>query len=258
VSPSAAALVLALAAGSALWVVSLRLRDASIVDLFWGPLFVLMTLAAAHVAGGRGARRDAVVALVVVWAARLSSHLARRNLGHGEDRRYADMRRTHGTRFWLVSLFTIFLAQPLLAWVVAAPLFAAVTERVARPLGALDLAGGLLFAAGFGLETVADLELRRFRAEPSNHDRVLASGLWRYSRHPNYFGEFLLWWGFGLFGLAAGGVVALLGPLLMSVLLLRVSGVTLLERTIDTRRPDYARYRRSTSAFVPWPPRSDT
>jgi len=257
VSPSLVALASALAAGVLLWFVSLALRNASIADLFWGPLFVLMTLSAACVAGSSGARVAVTVVLVAVWAARLSIHLASRNLGHGEDRRYADMRRAHGGHFWLVSLFTVFLAQPLLAWLVAAPVLAILTERVPRPLGALDLAGSLLFCVGFAIESVADFQLTRFRGAPANRERVLASGLWRYSRHPNYFGECLLWWGFGLLGLAAGGVVALAGPVLMSVLLLRVSGVTLLERTIETRRPDYARYRRTTSAFVLWPPRGD-
>jgi steroid 5-alpha reductase family enzyme len=163
------------------------------------------------------------------------------------------MRAQHGARFWWVSLFTVFLLQAALAWVVSLPLQAAVASTT--PLGILDGVGVLAWIAGFTCEAVADAQLARFRANPSSRGTVLDTGLWRYSRHPNYFGDALLWWGIGLLGAAAGAWAALVGPLLMNVLIVRVSGVSLLEKDIGDRRPGYREYVRRTSSFVPWFPK---
>jgi len=163
------------------------------------------------------------------------------------------MRERRGPSFWLTSLPLVFLLQPLLAWIVSLPLQAVMQEAKATPLGLLDLAGAALFFLGLALEAVADRQLERFKADPENRGRVLDHGLWRYSRHPNYFGESLVWWGFALIALSTGSIWSLVGPALMTLLLLRVSGVTLLERTIEDRRPGYSVYKRTTSAFVPLP-----
>jgi steroid 5-alpha reductase family enzyme len=249
------ALSAALALGVVLWLVSLRLKDASIADVAWGPLFVLIAATAYWLGDGSGPRRLLVLLLVTLWALRLASHLARRNLGHGEDPRYRAMRERAGPAFRWLSLPSVFLLQPLLAWIISAPVIAVMQHAGPPSLDAADVAATLVFALGLGIETVADRQLTAFRRDPANRDRVLDRGLFRYSRHPNYFGEFVLWWGLGGFGLAAGSPLSLLGPALLSVLLLRVSGVTLLESTIVSRRPDYSKYKATTNAFFPGPPR---
>jgi steroid 5-alpha reductase family enzyme len=246
-----------LAAMLVLWFVSLRLKDASIVDPFWGAGFALATWAAALAAGRAvsGAPRAALaLGLVTLWGLRLSLHLARRNLGHGEDRRYQAMRAAHGSRFPIVSLFTVFLLQGVLLLAISLPLQAAVVAAPA-PLGLADAVGAGLFAAGFLFEAVGDWQLGRFKADPASRGKVMDRGLWRYTRHPNYFGDALLWWGFGLLGVAAGAPWTLASPALMTYLLLRVSGVSLLERDIGERRPGYREYVARTSAFFPWFPK---
>lgn len=238
----------------ALWVWSVRLRDASIVDLFWGPAFVLA--GATAMAWSQRTTPPGLLALGLVsaWALRLAVHLGRRNLGAGEDRRYRAMRDAHGARFWWVSLFTVFLLQALLVAIVSLPLQALVGSSRGA-LGVFEVAGAAIFLAGLMVEAVADAQLRRFVRDPSNRGKVLDTGLWRYSRHPNYFGDAVVWWGLGVMATPHGAFFAWIGPLVMTTLLLRVSGVTLLEKTIGERRPGYADYVRRTSAFVPWPPR---
>jgi steroid 5-alpha reductase family enzyme len=239
----------------ALWLLSLRLQDASIVDPFWGAGFVLVAWLSFWGSAGDPARRALALALVTVWGLRLSVHLLARNLGHGEDPRYRAMRAAHGGRFWLVSLGTVFGLQGLLMWVISLPVQVAVASPAPRGLGWLDAAGAALWAVGFLFEAVGDWQLRRFRADPRNRGRVLETGLWRYTRHPNYFGDAVQWWGLGCLGLAAGAAWTLVSPVVMTFLLLKVSGVALLEKDIAERRPEYRRYVERTSAFVPWFPR---
>jgi steroid 5-alpha reductase family enzyme len=243
------------AAMLALWLLSLRLRDASIVDPFWGAGFVLVAWLSFWGSAGDPARRALALALVTIWGLRLSVHLLARNLGHGEDPRYRAMRAAHGDRFWLVSLGTVFALQGLLMWVVSLPVQVAVASPTPRGLGWLDIAGAALWAVGFLFEAVGDWQLRRFRADPGNRGRALDTGLWRYTRHPNYFGDALQWWGLGCLGLAAGAAWTLVSPVVMTFLLVKVSGVALLEKDIAERRPEYRRYVERTSAFFPWFPR---
>jgi steroid 5-alpha reductase family enzyme len=240
----------------ALWLASLRLRDASIADPFWGAGLAGVAWTALAVAG-LSTRGLLLAALTSGWAARLGAHLWRRRRGHGEDRRYLAMRAAAGPSFWKTSLVTVFLLQAALLWVVSLPLQAGAALGGGVPLGLLDALGVALFLAGFAFEAVADAQLARFLAEPGSRGKVMARGLWSLTRHPNYFGDFLLWWGLGAIGLATGAWWVLAGPALMAGLLLRVSGVTLLERTIGERRPGYAEYAARTSAFFPWPPRRE-
>ena len=237
-----------------LWLVSLRRRDASIVDPFWGTGFALVAWLGWASSDGAGPRRALALALVTVWGLRLSLHLLRRNAGKGEDPRYRAMRVARGERFWLVSLFTVFLLQGALMWVISLPLQVAVAADEPARLGFLDGLGAALWATGFLFEAVGDWQLARFRRDPASRGRVLDTGLWRYTRHPNYFGDALLWWGLGCLGLAAGAAWTLVSPILMTVLLLEVSGVSLLEKDIAQRRPAYRDYARRTSAFFPWFP----
>ena len=252
--PLTQALLVALALETAAWLVSLVRRDAGVADVLWGPAFAV--LAWLHVVG-RGAadtRGLLVAVLVTIWGLRLGLHIAVRSRGWGEDPRYAAMRRVHGPRFRWRSMFTVFWLQGLILWVVALPLYAAQGGGSLWWLDALALACVL---AGFTFETVGDRQLQRFRADPANRGRVLDRGLWRYTRHPNYFGDALLWWGIFLFAAATpAGWGTVVSPLLMTFLLLRVSGVPLLERGLAETRPGYAEYVRRTSAFVPWWPRT--
>lgn len=238
-----------LAGGTLLWGLSLRLRNASIADIAWGPAFVVAC--GVYVPAGHWTARGLLVgALTTLWALRLAAHIGLRNIGHGEDPRYQAWRTQHGDRWWWRSLFQVFVLQATIAWVVSWPLAAA--ARTDSPaLGWLDAAGTLVTLAGLGFEAVADWQLRRFKADPQARGRVMDRGLWRYSRHPNYFGEAVVWWGLWIVALATpGGWMTAISPALMTYLLLRVSGVTLLEQSLSSR-PGYADYVRRTSAFVP-------
>jgi steroid 5-alpha reductase family enzyme len=240
-----------------LWLVSLRRRDASVVDTWWGPAFVAVALLGLALGAGALPRRILVAALVGVWGLRLALHIHRRNAGRGEDYRYRAMRAQHGDRFGAVSLVTVFLLQAALATAIAAPLVAAASAPEPTSLGAFDLAGALVWLVGFLFEAVGDAQLARFKADPANHGRVMDRGLWRYTRHPNYFGDATLWW--GLYLIAASAPAArwsAVGPALMSFLLVRVSGAALLERGLAATKPEYRDYVRRTSGFLPWFPRA--
>jgi steroid 5-alpha reductase family enzyme len=237
------------------WAVSVPLRDASLIDRFWGAGFVLLAwFWYATSPSARGPARLLLPVACTLWGARLSLHLTLRNLGHGEDDRYAEMRAKHGARFSWVSLFSVFLLQAVILWFVALPLFAG-TRSGDRPSIVLLGAGVVVWLVGFTIETVADAQLTRHRSDPARRGRVLDTGMWRYSRHPNYFGDAAVWWGHWLMAAAFGGAWTVASPVVMTILLLRVSGVSLLERKLTTTRPDYAAYARRTSAFIPLPPR---
>ena len=240
---------------SLVWVLSVKLRDASIVDICWGPGFVLLVWLYSALSPGLTVRSWLVAVLITAWGARLAVHIFRRNHGKGEDPRYQAMRASHGPAFWWRSLLTVFWLQGVILWFVALPLLVAVRAAQPAALTAVDGLGVLLFVAGFGFEVVGDYQLERFKAEPSNRGNVLDSGLWRYTRHPNYFGDATIWW--GMYAIAAstpGGWLTLLSPSLMTLLLMRVSGVTLLEVGLKASKPGYGAYIARTSAFFPWFP----
>jgi steroid 5-alpha reductase family enzyme len=245
-----------LAFGLVLWLWSLRRRDASVVDIGWGLFFVGLAWWFRWRGPEATGLHLAHALLVTVWGTRLALHIAWRSRGQGEDHRYAAMRAAHGVRFGRISLFSVFWLQATLATVIAAPLYAVQAASGIDPL--VFALGSVLWAVGLFWEAVADWQLLRFRRDPAHRGRVLDTGLWRYSRHPNYFGEATLWWGYGLMAGAAGAWWALFAPLIMNWLLLRVSGVSLLEKTIVRRRPAYEAYIRRTPAFVPWPRRDRT
>lgn len=246
-----------IALGIILWLISLAVRDSSIVDIAWGPLIFLVGLAYYLAMAEPAARAHLIIALTGLWAIRLALHIGVRNLGHGEDFRYAAWRAQHPDTWWIRSYFKVFLLQGVIAWIVALPLFYAISSRTPAALTLLDWAGILLFAAGFLFEAIGDEQLRRFKADPASKGRVLNTGLWRYTRHPNYFGEAVLWWGLGLIGAATPlGWIGLVGPAIITFLLLRVSGVAMLEKTLKETKPEYADYIARTPAFFPGAPRS--
>jgi steroid 5-alpha reductase family enzyme len=232
-----------------LWLASLRLRDASIIDAFWGPGFLL----AAGVYARLTEPNWLLLALVAVWALRLGVHIARRNWGRGEDFRYRQWRQEAGASWWWRSFFKVFLLQGALMWIISVPLLAA--QGSGHSFGPLDALAACLWLLGFAFEALGDWQLARFRADPANKGRVLSSGLWAWTRHPNYFGDALQWWAFWLLAAAAGGWWSVFSPLLMTFLLRYVSGVDLMDKALAERKPGYAAYMRRTSAFLPWPPR---
>lgn len=241
------------------WLVSLPIRNASIVDILWGPAFVAVAWSGWVAGGGPSGAPLLLVFLVTLWGLRLGAHLARRNLGKGEDPRYAKWRREGGAFWPLRSLGTVFLLQGAILWTVSLPLQTAMVPGAGRSgpaIGWVAIAGGLTALAGILLEGIADRQLTRFRRDPANATRVLDSGVWGWSRHPNYFGDALTWWGFWLLGGASTGAWwTVVSPVLMTALLRWVSGVSLLERAMAARRPGYAEYVRRTSPFLPRPPR---
>jgi len=231
------------------WAISVVIKDASIVDIVWGPGFVLVAWVA-FVQGNDG-RSLLVAVLTTIWGLRLGAYLAWRNLGKGEDFRYQAMRRKYGERFGWISLVVVFGLQGLLMWIVSPPAQAA----AGQPFTALDGVGIALWTVGLFFETVGDIQLASFKADPANQGRVLDTGLWAFTRHPNYFGDFCVWWGIFLIAAAGGAWWTVIGPLVMTALLVRYSGAGLLEKTIARRRPEYDDYVRRTNAFFPGPPR---
>ena len=243
-----------LALFTALWLTSLALKNASIVDIWWGPAMLVMGLAYFAASDATTNRSRLILVLVALWALRLAWHIGRRNVGHGEDFRYVAWREQYGARWWWVSYLRVFVLQAMVAWIVALPLYYAVTSPAPVRLTAWDHAGVALFIIGFAFEAIGDEQLRRFRGNPANTSRVLDTGLWRYTRHPNYFGEAVLWWGLGLIGAATPrGYIGLVGPALITFFLVKVSGVAMLERTLKNTKPGYAAYIATTSSFLPRP-----
>ena len=241
------------------WAISLILRDVSIVDLVWGAGFVFIAWVSFLLTGAPTAQKWIIVGLTSLWGIRLTGYLAWRNLGKPEDFRYHEMREKHGTGFSLRSLFTVFGLQGMIMWVVSLPLQAGQCENNQDRIGILAVLGMVLWSVGFLFESVGDWQLARFKADPDNAGQVMDRGLWRYTRHPNYFGDFLVWW--GLYCVSFGRGTAwwsVIGPIVMSVFLLRVSGVTLLESSLKTRKKGYESYIRRTHAFFPLPPKRDS
>jgi len=237
------------------WLASLRQRDASIVDVFWGLGFGVAAWVYFLLSGGGPIRGRLVVGLVTLWAVRLSLFIWWRNRGKGEDYRYREMRDRNPRAFPVRSLLTVFWLQGALLWVISLPLYQAQHPEPAG-LTLLDGLGVTLFAVGFVFEAGGDWQLARFKQDPRNAGAVMDRGLWRYTRHPNYFGDAVVWWAFFCFAAATpGGWWTVFSPILMTGLLLRVSGVALLEKRLQSTKPAYRRYVEETSAFVPWFPR---
>ena len=244
---------------SVMAVIGLRQKDNSLVDIAYGPLFVLAGWGTWLAAGGVAdiqPRPLLLLALVTVWGVRLGLHIGLRHRGRGEDFRYRKFREEWGDTVVWRSLLQVYLLQGAVVLVIATPILLAIADP-GESLGAVDGIGALLFAAGFLCEAVSDWQMAAFKRKAGNRGRLIDSGLWRYSRHPNYFGEALLWWGIFLIGLGAGnGWYGLVSPLTIAFLLLKVSGIPMLEAKYRDN-PEFAAYVARTSAFVPWFPRKE-
>ncbi len=239
-----------------LWLLSLKLKNSSIVDIFWGSGFVILNwLFFFLTPDGLPARKLILGAMVTIWGLRLSYYILRRNWGKPEDFRYQKWRREAGDSWAWKSFFRVFLLQGILLWIISTPMLAAQIHPGSQHLTVLDALGILAWLIGFFFESVGDAQLARFKEKPANRGKLITSGVWRYTRHPNYFGDSAQWWGFYLMAAAAGGVWTIFSPILMTFFLLRVSGVALLEKSMQNR-PGYQEYMQTTSAFIPWFPRN--
>lgn len=252
--PYPIALAVILGVGIVSWLFSVVKKDVSFVDSLWSLFCLIAAAVFALGAPPLSARGTLVLLLVAIWALRLSIYITARNWGEPEDYRYQAIRANNEPGFAFKSLYIVFGLQGVLAWLVSLPLLPAITTDAA--LGVVDLVAAMLWLVGFAFEAGGDYQLSRFKARKGSRSRVLDTGLWRYTRHPNYFGDFCIWWSFYLFAVASGGWWSIVSPLLMSLLLLKVSGVAMLENTIGDRRPEYAEYVRRTNAFFPGPRRS--
>ncbi|MCW8988808.1 MAG: DUF1295 domain-containing protein [Gammaproteobacteria bacterium] len=234
------------------WLLSLFLKDVSIVDSAWSFMFLASAIYYYLSLELINLKENIFFILVVLWALRLATHLTWRNWGEPEDRRYQDIRKKYSPNFGVKSLFIIFVFQAILAAVISLPIVSVLGIK-SEPvnLGIIEYAAILIWLAGFTYESVADWQLAKFKSDNSNQNKVMNTGLWRNSRHPNYFGEFLIWWGFYLYAFSSGPWWIIVSPLLISWLLLKFSGVVMLEETIVKRRPDYQEYIDKTNAFFP-------
>lgn len=241
---------------TALWLVSIPINNVSIVDIFWGIGFIVVGTIYFFLEGELFTRQLIVYVLVCLWGLRLSTYLFIRNYKKGEDFRYQEFRRNYGPkRYWWFSFFQVFLLQGVLILIVSLPLFGVKTETISNELNVLDFIALGIWVVGFFFESVGDYQLMQFKKHPNNKGKVLNTGLWRYTRHPNYFGDTAVWWSFGLFSIAAGAYWQIIGSLIMTWLIIKISGVSLLETTLREDKPEYNDYIKQTSAFFPWPPK---
>jgi len=239
-----------------LWLVSVFLKNASIVDPFWGLGFVIAGVFYFYTTDGLETRKLIVLTLLTIWGLRLSIYLGLRNLGKGEDFRYQQFRKDYGEkRYWWISFFQVFLLQGVLLWLISAPLLGAQFYSGGSILNYFDYAAIIIWIIGFSFEAGGDYQLARFKSDPNNKGKVLNTGFWKYTRHPNYFGDAAVWWAYGLFSVAAGSYLPLLSSLLMTLLIVKVSGVSLLEKTLKNTKPQYKEYVEKTSSFFPWFPK---
>lgn len=243
------------------WALSVRIRDASIVDIVWGLGFVLVVWVARFTAGGPWNTRHTLVLIATsIWGVRLGAYLGWRNIGKGEDFRYRAMRKKHGEKFWIISLRTVFLVQGLLMWIVSTPIQIAqmnfARDANHKGLDVFLIVGFMVWLVGVLFESIGDLQLAKFKANPDNKGKVMDRGLWAWTRHPNYFGDVCVWWGIWLMAISAPlAIIGIVGPIVMTVLLMKVSGVPMLEYSIEKRRPGYTEYIERTSSFFPRPPK---
>ena len=238
------------------WVVSVRLKNASIVDIVWGAGFVLVAWVSYALGDGVASRKMLLAWMVTLWGGRLAVYLFIRNHGKGEDPRYVAMRNRRGDKFARQSLWLVFGLQGVLMWIVSLPVQVGSVADQPASLGPVEIVGVILYTIGIYFESTGDFQLSQFKADPANAGQVMDQGLWRYTRHPNYFGDFCVWWGIWIVAAATGvGIYAVVGPIVMTFFLLRVSGVAMLERSIGKRRPGYDEYVRTTNAFFPAPPK---
>ena len=243
-----------------LWVVAVQIDDVSFVDSFWGFGMALMAFVSWWQLARPGGLATLLMLMVVAWGLRLSIYLFIRWRREGQDKRYERMLRKDREkgRFALAALFKVFLGQSILLFIVCSPAQYGILEAASNtPISGLALVGLAIYLVGIVFEWVGDWQLARFKADPANKGKVLDEGLWRYTRHPNYFGDACAWWGIWIAAASAGWWVAaatVIGPLFLTFTLVKWSGAALLEKGMKHSRPGYEEYKQCTSAFIPMPP----
>jgi steroid 5-alpha reductase family enzyme len=239
------------------WIISLIIKNASIVDIVWGAGFAVTSWVLALTVDGNSGRQLLLAIMVGLWGMRLALYLAKRNIGHGEDWRYKAMRKKKGKNFGVISLVTVFGLQGVLMWTVSLPVILGNADETPG-VGPIAVMGIMLWIVGLTFEAVGDYQLAKFKKDPANATKVMDKGLWSLTRHPNYFGDALLWWGIGIVGAETGsGIFGFIGPVVMTFFLLKISGVPMLERSLSRRREGYADYVARTSGFIPRPPKKN-
>jgi len=239
-----------------LWIWSVFIKNVSIVDIFWGVGFVVVNTFYVFMSGELNARKIVILTLVCIWGFRLAIYLAIRNIGKGEDFRYQEFRQNYGPkRYWWFSYFQTFLLQGILIMIISLPLLGINYNNSNGNLQILDYLGIIIWIIGFAFETVGDFQLSNFKRNSKNKGKVLHTGLWKYTRHPNYFGDSAVWWAYGIFSIAAGSYWQVIGAVIMTLLIFKISGVSLLEKTLKETKPLYKEYIQKTSSFIPWFPK---
>lgn len=239
-----------------LWLLSVAIKNASIVDIFWGMGFVFLNFYYFFTSEDFYSRQIILLILVTLWGLRLSLFLAWRNIGKGEDFRYQEFRKKYGPeRYWWFSFFQVFLLQGSLTLLIALTLLGTNFETQSNELNYLDYIAIVLWLIGFVFETGGDYQLTRFKSNPNNKGKVLNTGLWKYTRHPNYFGDSAVWWSYAIFSIAAGSYWTIIGSIIMTALIIKVSGVALLEKSLKDKKPEYMEYIQKTNSFLPWFPK---
>lgn len=239
-----------------LWILSVYLKNASIVDIFWGSGFVIVNAVYFFYQDVVYTRHIILLGLVTLWGLRLSIYLAYRNIGKGEDFRYQEFRRKYGAhRYWWVSFFQVFLLQGVLILIISLPLLGTNVYTQSNQISWIDYIAILVWIIGFVFESVGDYQLTKFKRNLSNKGKVLNTGLWKYTRHPNYFGDAAIWWGYALFCVSSGIYWPILGSVAMTFLIIKISGVSLLEESLKDKKPEYQNYMKQTSSFFPWFPK---
>jgi steroid 5-alpha reductase family enzyme len=239
-----------------LWIWSVFIKNVSIIDIFWGLGFVIVNMFYACMPGDLTARKLLVLILVSIWGLRLAIYLAIRNTGKGEDFRYQEFRKNYGPkRYWWFSFFQTFLLQAVLIMIISLPLLGINTSSSSGALNGLDYLGILVWLIGFIFEAGGDYQLMRFKQNPKNKGKILDVGFWKFSRHPNYFGDSAVWWSYAIFSIASGCYWQIIGSIIMTLLILKVSGVSLLEKSLKDTKPLYRDYIKKTNSFLPWFPK---
>ncbi|MBT8306693.1 MAG: DUF1295 domain-containing protein [Maribacter sp.] len=239
-----------------LWIGSIFIKNVSIVDIFWGLGFVVVNAFYVFMSGELNARKILILTLVSIWGLRLAIYLAYRNIGKGEDFRYQEFRRNYGPkRYWWFSYFQTFLLQGVLIMIVSLTLLGINSSASSGDLTLLDYIGIAVWLIGFTFEAGGDFQLARFKRNVENKGKVLNTGFWKYTRHPNYFGDSAVWWAYAIFSMAAGSYWQIIGSIVMTILIIKISGVTLLEKTLKHTKPQYRDYIQKTNSFFPWFPK---
>ena len=239
-----------------LWIWSIFIKNVSIVDIFWGLGFVVVNTFYVFMSGELNARKIVILTLVCIWGFRLAIYLAKRNIGKGEDFRYQEFRQNYGPkRYWWFSYFQTFLLQGVLIMIISLPLLGVNYNNSNGNLQILDYLGISIWLIGFIFESVGDFQLSNFKKDSKNKGKILHTGLWKYTRHPNYFGDSAVWWAYGIFSIAAGSYWQAIGAVIMTLIILKISGVSLLEKTLKETKPQYKEYIEKTSSFIPWFPK---